>query len=939
MLILFLVRSTVLVTKYSPFSSSKTYEPAEISYTVEAIDDVKEPKVWTVKGESLRRDKTVFTKEKTKLFLKQQVEGFNAMLKVKEESLQKYAVDRGMKLENIFVGKIPDFEISKKLQQQLEKNNKKSSKGRKSGSSKQSDITQYLNSSGSSKEMTSEEKKKREENSKKFRDEMEAKRKEKADLEAEKHKKIVEEKARIVAKTQATVREHNQMRDDLDLTDQRVIPKGKVISTLIDQKYFADFIKILEFLHSYPEVLSISDKFPYGITIEIMERAFILKEINGPLSDILQVLLGTIFSLQVEEENEVEIEYRINGDVPLKHSKVEQMKNAARVHNWAYQHYRTKVNEMVMDSTTITELLRLHLMGSGAIVSERTSKYRFASRGGYKSQDDPGLVFSSKYPHIIKALSQYSVFQLSTKDILRTLTCLTDQILTYSNIREVIEERLEKATNARNEYKNLKIIEGRRERRIIEEKKVLQEEHKTLIASYTEETPAHRGALVSKAEAELEQKFAKIDAQSVKDRNVYLKDLKAQVTIFFNHQNYLGSDRAFRNYYIFESVPGLFVEHDLTYAGTCMDQLVKNNPALAHCTKEQRYGIIKQMVVNEEAGASDDKENKMEVNGAATDKNILKKESDADMQKDLFMCNCDPETCIVHADTPERNIWTYYNTAAELEALIESLNVRGFREKNLRDQLEANRDLIAEYIKDCPTNKLSIAMSDEEKIDEMKKIVRRMTKKYENANLSREAGTDPNEIYDLTLREILLDFEQKLNLGCLGKLKVSDRMLWRKHIEDIEYCALDDNLKWGNARRLNGLTNGHEAENGDVHDGEADAVSETASSVDDLEPAHTFDSGNCSDMESDENNEATMKTTEMETVKLKVKNLAMALLQIEQGIDMKFIRAPFGPSKEIKDKNAMAKMMDLCIKKIMRWEESLMKCTSYAQVGGEHDFF
>lgn len=886
--------------------------------------------MWTVKGDSLRRDKTVFTKEKTKLFLKQQVEGFNAMLKVKEESLQKYAVDRGLKLEDLIVGKIPDFEISKKLQQQQEKNSKKSpGKGRKSGNSKQSDITKYLNSSGSSKQLTTEEKKKRDENSKKFREEMEAKRKEKADLEAEKHKRIVEEKARIVAKTQATVREYNQMRDDLELADQRVIPKGKLISTLIDLKYFADFIKILEFLHSFPEVLSISDKFPYGITIEIMERALLVKEVNGPLSDILQVLLGTIFSLQVEEDNEVEIEYRINGDVPLKHSKVEQMKNASRVHNWAFQHYCTKVNEMVMDSTTITELLRLHLMGSGAVVSERTSKHRFASRGGYRSQDDPGLILTSKYPHIMKQLSQYSVFQLSTKDVLRILTCLTDQILTYPNVRDVVEDRLERAANAKLEYKNLKANEGRRERKIVEEKKVLQEEHKTLVAGYAEETPAQRIALVAKADTDLEQKFAKIDSQSVKDRNVHLKDLRAQVTIFFNHQNYLGSDRAFRNYYIFESVPGLFVEHDITYSGTCMDQFIKNNPALAHCTKEQRYGIIKQMVVNEESGASDDKENKADINGAATDKTITKKESDAEMQKDLFMCNCDPETCIVHSDTPERNIWTYYNTAAELDALIESLNVRGFREKNLRDQLEANRDLIADYIKDCPTNKLSVIMSEEEKIDEMKKIIRRMTKKYENANLSREAGTDPNEIYDLTLREIILDFEQKLDIGCLGKLKVLDRNLWRKYIEDIEYCSLDDNLKWGNARRNNSSTNGHAEENGD-HD--ADEVSDTASSVDALEPAHTFDSGNCSDMESDNGDASKMKTSEMEATKLKVKNLAMALLQIEQGIDMKFIRAPFGPSKEVKDKNTMAKMMDICTRKILRWEESLMKCTSYAQV-------
>lgn len=908
----------------------------QVEYRVEAIDDEREPKVWTAKGELLRRDKTVFTKEKTKLFLKQHVEGLNAMLKVKEDSLQKYVVERGLKMEQLFVGKLPDFEISKKLQHQQEKNSKKTGKApTKSKKSKQGDITKYLNPGKESKQLTAEEKKKREENSKKFREEMEAKRKEKADQEAEKQKRVAEVKARITAKTQATVREYNQIRDDLELKDQRVIPKGKLISSLIDQKHFANFIKILEFLHSFPEVLSISDKFPYGITMEIFERALILKEVNGPLSDILQVLLGSIFSLQIEEENEIEIEYRIIGDVPVKHSKVDQMRNASRVHMWAAQHYSTKINEMVMDSTTISELLRLHLMGSGAIVSEKGSKYRFATRGGYRSQDDPGLILANKYPHIVKFLTQYSVFQLPTKDILRILGCLTDQIVTYSNVRDVLEDRLEKSASARLEYRTLKANEGRRERKVADEKKALQEEHKTLIISYAEEQPDAKEALIQAAEEDLEQKIARIDAQSAKDRHQHLRELKAQTSIFFNHQTYLGSDRAFRNYFIFESTPGLFVEHDITYSGQCIDQNVKNNPALAHCTKDQRYGIIKQMVANEESGASDDKENKVEINGAAQDKTTLngKKESDGDMQKDLYMCNCDPETCIVHSNSPERNVWTYYNTAEEVEALIESLNVRGYREKPLREFLEASRDLIVDYIKDCPVTKLSVTLADDEKADEMKKIVRRMTKKYENANLNNDAGTDPNTIFDLVLREIILDFEQKVTFGCLGELKVSDRNSWRRYIEELEYYALDDNLTWGTERKtLNGLTNGHVKENGSAHGSEAGETEETTSSVGDLEPAHTFDSGNCSDMESEMAESDKMKTSEMEAVKLKVKNLAMALLQIEQGIDIKFVRAPFGSLKELKDKAAMAQATETCKKKILRWEQSLMKSTSYAQV-------
>lgn len=941
----------------------------KVEYRVSAVDDDKEPQEWTTKAENMRRDKTIFSKDKIKLFLKQHVEGSNSMLVVKEESVKKYVNDRDLKVDEIFVGKLPDFEISKKLQLQQEKNNKKreskggkekvtkeksSNKKKSSKEGKQGDITKYLNNSGTSKtkELSVEDKKKRDEESKKFREQLEAKKKEKAELEAEKQRKQAEEKAKLLAKIQAAVREHNQTRDDLELIDQRILPKSKEISTVLDKKYFGDFMKVLEFIHSFPESLSISDKFPYGLTMDILERALILKEVNGPLSDIIQVLLGTVFSLQIEEENEIEIQYRISGDAPLTHSKIDLMRNASRVQMWMEKHLNTKMNHLIMDSTTVSELLRLHLMGSGALLSEKSSKSRFQSRGGYRSHDDPGLHFVSKYPHIIKFLTQYSVFQLSTRDILRILSCLTDQILTYSNLRDIIEDRIEQAVNARLEYRNLRINEGRRERKLAEDKKALQEEHKAAIAEFESiEDEKKKNALIKNAEVELEQKIAKLDVNSAKEKAQYIKDLKVQISIFFNHQTYLGSDRAFRNYYIFESLPGLFVENDITFAGKCIDKFVKNNPALAHSTKEQRYGIIKQMISSEESNSSDDKENKIEVNGTANqhqqensnnnnNKSIaLKKESDLDVQKELLMCNCDPSTCAVHSEQIERSVWTYYHTAEEIDALIESLNTRGYRESKLREQLEANRDLIVDYIKNCPLEKLQVNANDED-VDmeqELKKnarIVKAKTNKnkvYDNPNFNCKSGTNPSTIYDGTLRATILEFEHKLSVGCLGEIKVQDKALWRKYIEDGEYYSLDDNLKWGMSSNL---TNGHAQENGSAHGSEEkdDDESDVMSSVGDFDLAQTIDSGNCSDADSDGVDAVQLKTSEMESVKLKVKNLAMALLQIEQGIDIKFIRAPFGPAKDPKDKALLAKAMELAKKRLLKWEESLMKSTNFSQV-------
>ena len=58
----------------------------------------------------------------------------------------------------------------------------------------------------------------------------------------------------------------------------------------------------------------------------------------------------------------------------------------------------------------------------------------------------------------------------------------------------------------------------------------------------------------------------------------------------------------------------------------------------------------------------------------------------------------------------------------------------------------------------------------------------------------------------------------------------------------------------------------------------------------------------------------------------------MALLQVEQGIDIKFIRAPFGPAKDPKDKALLAKAFELAKKRLLKWEESLMKSTNFSQV-------
>jgi len=63
---------------------------------------------------------------------------------------------------------------------------------------------------------------------------------------------------------------------------------------------------ILEFLAGFKEELGVKDFFPQGMNFEVLERALTEPEIAGPLSDLLQLLLHAIFTMQEDEEDEIQ---------------------------------------------------------------------------------------------------------------------------------------------------------------------------------------------------------------------------------------------------------------------------------------------------------------------------------------------------------------------------------------------------------------------------------------------------------------------------------------------------------------------------------------------------------------------------------------------------------------------------------------------------------
>lgn len=820
----------------------------DVKYRVKRIEaNGKSPMLWTVNCDQIRRRKKdnslPFSKDKLKLFLKQCIE-YNdiRMLTIKQDAYKKYVTDANITaLSSFYVGKQPIFDLSKVLADKKEKGKKKKEQdqkkpkkekkvhenglsnngtpsaknGKVKKSGKQSSMEDFVTKDGAKIAELKRQKKLEDEEAKRRKEEENRKRKE---MEAERQKLLAEERkkryADLMQLVQTTVRNMNAVKDDLEMQDQRPLPPTKPVRTVFPEKYFSDAVMVLEFISSYTAILEDKDKFRNGIDFSLMERAILSREIAGPLSDILQVLLGSIFSLQIEEANEIDVEYE-SGPITFKDNipseQQEVIKRATAAATWPQKYLCMSMSELPIDATTLSELLRLHFLTSGAKLSEIGTKFRFQERGGFQNTDDPGVVFSLENAHILRGLSKKTVYELPTDDIISILRVLINQILSYSSVRDLVEERLESSSKAKMALKNLLSADRKRETTLVAEKKEVLEEVKKAMETFEgteEEKVAHKEALDKKADL----KIKNLEYLAEKEKKKFTEQLDQLKSEIFDYQLCLGSDRAYRTYWLFESLPGLFIEHD-PYGGQCIENPVTNIHGLAACPQEKRYLFIKNMLQEQQNNNSNDKDKENKVSNAleaAKPKpNEAPKlpESDALVvsaeqpevtysQRDLFMCTGDHETCRVHnVNDKSRVTWSFLHTEEELNALIDSLNPRGYREKSLKEQLESQRELILYHTKKCPIDKLQVdAETIEQKIDQ---IINDKSKTYSNANFNYPKGT---QIADMMLAEIrsnILELEFKVTTGQLGIMAIKDRVQWRSALEANNYDMQTNQLQWG----------------------------------------------------------------------------------------------------------------------------------------------
>ncbi|XP_031833617.2 ATP-dependent chromatin assembly factor large subunit isoform X3 [Nomia melanderi] len=884
------------------------HPPAKLfRYEVEQLDcgDSDVSQLMIVEAAQVRRRKQHYSRERNKIFLRQLCEqNDSGIWIVKDSVLQKYGINK-VRFDTIFAGPPPDFtsRIKKPIKHKQESIEKfLTADISKQKTMEKPDPLKKVNQTG-----VDIKKFRKPRMNGKFKEELKAKaleekakRKEERILKSEQKR---EEKQKLAALA-AYVRQWNKPREDLECEDLSPIPQPVPVNTVIPNDKFGDCCMILEFLEFFNEELEVSSYFSNGFTLDLLEKALLTKEASGPWSDLLQLLLSSIFKYQSDEEDEIQASDTVTNDTTTNEgvsSITKTVKLTTVTSTWSPTYHGSKLSELTLDHSTLSEILRQHLLSSGERIGEAASKWRYSQRGGYTNQDDPAVLMRKKEAHILRLLTHRSVHELDFDDKLKVAACLINQLLTFASVRDMIEERHEKLHQAKKELRSFILAEQKKER---EEKEKMRERDKDNKDMKSAPKKVTRG----NCDEEKKKKLKELQEAS-KDDQMML---------------YLGSDRAYRRYWRLLSVPGIFVENDGSGVGTCLPEGTPYQPELQD--GESTYAYLRNKFEDEFS----DKENSFKKTKKSpkkvsfSDKNGLKsprkdviprnefKQELSDVRRNLMACTGDKE-CPVHWKRPEPK-WSFFGTQKDIETLVNGLSKRGIREGELRNNIIQEMTSVMSVIEECPRHKLNPDVFS----DPIKEHPNKTTKKnkYENANLNYPSEVPVGDVFEFTLRDFILDLEDKIKAGCLGSLKVNNRDTWRHTIDSRSYGKQCDKLAYG----TNEI-------NTDSPNGSQDKVKNETKHTRSDTPNSEIEGLTVKTYKHSEKSLSTLNETDLlpdpkqqETIK----QLACAILQLSQAIEQKYLVKPRGVNE--KDRKHFTE------ENRERWEQSLLASTSWSQL-------
>ncbi|XP_063922204.1 bromodomain adjacent to zinc finger domain protein 1A isoform X2 [Zophobas morio] len=846
--------------------------PSQYKYEIEHLDaddqDISE--IMIVDCNQIRRKKGSFSREKCKLFLKQYVEqDERGLFVVKPSVVDGFNLSK-VTFEQIFGGPIPEFDASRKFEKVV--NGKKV---------RQESLHKFLTKNsafaknGSNADLLEKMRKKEEE--------FKLMKQQKKEREMEMKQKKKEENIMLAGQ----LRMWNKPKEDLELVDHQILPKPDPVITRVPDEHVGDMFMVLEFVNDFAKLLSTKDFFPGDLTVDIMERALLEKEVAGPLIDLIQMFLIALFHVQDQEASQ----YRTETENPSSIKREEDCDNmnvreatrlATIASTWSRKYQGVPLGRLPLYSLTTSEVLRLHLLASGAIINNTGARWRYQQRGGYTSEDDPGLHLKLHSPHILEALKTHNVVELPVGDKLKILSCLINQLLTYADVRDIVEERIEKDKQAKADYKLALVAEKRREQEFL--------------------TARYKLKKLLKADPNVKSELEKLEIENSKKRAQNESKLEELRKAAYEKQILMGQDRAFRQYLNLESVPGFFVNFEEENTGICLNNVVEQVPSLVNAGRDETLAYIKQTMQDSN---SSDKENSplkspKKINGVLNGS----REQKTDLYSELLVCSADPTTCFVHSSSVKRDRWCFYHDINTFHQLCGSLNKRGVRESELQQNLKNNNDEIERSIMSTPVPTLNMGLPCKE---EDSNCIKKSSKaKYENANLGYPNDMNPTDILHNSLIENILEMEEKLFAGNLGTLSVKDREKWRNCLQNKNYKELDKTLHKNNVEEDSDLVQSDEVAELPDYEYPGQFLSSTSDFVPDI------DNNDVHLVMKDEIQEA-------------IQSLSVALAQVGRSVVTKFLKKPLGRMGNARSDKVKSSILDL-------WEQSLLASTSFSQI-------
>ncbi|XP_054522457.1 bromodomain adjacent to zinc finger domain protein 1A isoform X8 [Pan troglodytes] len=953
-----------------------------------------------VKATQISRRKHLFSRDKLKLFLKQHCEPQDGVIKIKASSLSTYKIAE-QDFSYFFPDDPPTFIFSpanrrrgrppKRIRISQEDNvaNKQTLASYRSKATKERDKLlkqeemkslafekaklkrEKADALEAKKKEKEDKEKKREELKKIVEEERLKKKEEKERLKVEREKereKLREEKRKYVE----YLKQWSKPREDMECDDLKELPEPTPVKTRLPPEIFGDALMVLEFLNAFGELFDLQDEFPDGVTLEVLEEALVGNDSEGPLCELLFFFLTAIFQAIAEEEEEVAKEQLTDADTkdltealdedadPTK-SALSAVASLAAA--WPQLHQGCSLKSLDLDSCTLSEILRLHILASGADVTSANAKYRYQKRGGFDATDDACMELRLSNPSLVKKLSSTSVYDLTPGEKMKILHALCGKLLTLVSTRDFIEDYVDILRQAKQEFRELKAEQHRKEReeaaariRKRKEEKLKEQEQKMKEKQekLKEDEQRNSTADISIGEEEREDFDTSIESKDTEqkelDQDMVTEDEddpgshkrgrrgkrgqngfkeftrqeqincvtreplsadeeealkqehqrkekelleKIQSAIACTNIFPLGRDRMYRRYWIFPSIPGLFIEED--YSGLTEDMLLPRPSSFQNNVQSQ-------------------------------DPQVSTKTGEPSMSESTS--NIDQGPCDHSVQLPKPvhkpNRWCFYSSCEQLDQLIEALNSRGHRESALKETLLQEKSRICAQLARFSEEKFHF--SDKPQPDSKPTYSRgRSSNAYDPSQMCAEKQLE------LRLRDFLLDIEDRIYQGTLGAIKVTDRHIWRSALESGRYELLSEENK------ENGII---KTVNEDVEEMEID------------EQTKVIVKDRFLGIKTETPSTVSTNASTPQSVSSVVHYLAMALFQIEQGIERRFLKAPLGKTEINKDQKGDRKKKDKkkreedlssvrddasdsgrSYKTVLdRWRESLLSSASLSQV-------